>query len=60
MNNKLNNLNAALKTYWTTLNCFFYKTKIPAIPPLLSDGNFVYNSCEKANLFKNIFAKSVR
>ena len=30
--------------------------KIPAIPPLLVDGKFVSDFCEKANLFNNFFS----
>ena len=33
-----------------------YDKKIPAIPPLLADGNFISDLCEKANLFNNFFA----
>ena len=48
--------NAASKTYWSILNRFLYNKKIPAIPPLLVDGNFISDFCEKANLFNNFFA----
>ena len=52
MTSKLENSNAAPKTYWFIL----YNKKISAIPPLLVDGNFISDFCEKANLFNNVFA----
>ena len=37
----LEDSNAASKTYWSILNRFLYDKKIPAIPPLLVDDNFI-------------------
>ena len=48
--------NAASKTYWSILNRFLYNKKIPAIPPLLVDGNFISDFCKKANPFNNFSA----
>ena len=56
MTSKLEDSNAASKTYWSILNRFLYNKKIPAIPPLLVDGSFISDFCEKANLFNNFFA----
>ena len=56
MTSKLENSNTAPKTYWSILNRFLYNKKIPAISPLLVDGNFVSDFYEKANLFNNLFA----
>ena len=56
MTSKHENSNTAPKTYWSILNCFLYNKKIPAIPTLLVDGNFISDFCEKANLFNNLFA----
>ena len=56
MISKFENSNTAPKTYWSILNRFLYNEKIPAIPPLLVDGNFISDFCEKANLFNNSFA----
>ena len=53
---KLEDSNAAPKTYWSILNRFLYNKKIPAIPPLLVDGTFISDFCEKANLFNYFFA----
>ena len=56
MTSKLENSNTAPKTYWSILNRFLYNKKIPAITPLIVDGNFISDFCEKANLFNNFFA----
>ena len=56
MTSKLENYNTAPKIYWSVLNCFFYNKKIPAMPRLLVDGNFISDFCEKADLFNNFFA----
>ena len=55
MTDKLQNPSTACKTYWAILSGLLYK-KIPAIPPLLVDGKFVADFCEKANLFNNFFS----
>ena len=59
INDKLKIASTALKTYWDILNCLLYNKKIPAIPPLLADGKFVSDFCEKANLFNNFFHQYV-
>ena len=41
MANKLEDAFTAPKTYWTLINHVLYNEKIPAIPSLLVDGNFV-------------------
>ena len=56
MTSKLEDSNTAPKTYWSILNRFLYNKKIPAIPPLLVDGTFISDFCEKAKLFNNFFA----
>ena len=56
MTSKLEDSNTAPKTYWSISNRFLYNKKIPAIPPLLVDGTFISDFCEKANLFSNFFA----
>ena len=45
--------NTASKTYCSILNRLLYNKKIPAIPRLLVDGDFISNFCEKANIFSN-------
>ena len=56
MTSKLKDAFSAPKTYWTIINHLLYNKKIPAIPPLLVDGNFVSDFNKKANLFNNFFA----
>ena len=56
MTSKLEDAFSAPKTYWTIINHLLYNKKIPAIPPLLVDGNFVSDFNKKANLFSNLFA----
>ena len=56
MKNKLEDAFTAPKTYWTIINHLLYNKKIPAIQPLLVDGNFVSDFNKKANLFINFFA----
>ena len=56
MISKLEVSNTVPKTYWSILNRFLYNKKIPAIPSLLADGNFISDFCEKGNLFNNFFA----
>ena len=43
-------------TYWAFLSRLLYNKKIPAMPPLLVDGKFASDFCEKANLFNNFFS----
>ena len=52
MTDKLQNPSTAPTTYWAILSCLLYNKTIAAIPPLLVDGKFVSDFCEKANLFK--------
>ena len=56
MSKKLEDSHTALKAYWTILNCLIYNKKIPAIPLLFVDGNFISDFCAKANIFNNYFA----
>lgn len=58
MINKLDDSNTALKAYWIILNRLFYNKKIPTIPPLLADVNFVSDFYEEANLFNSSFASA--
>ena len=56
MTSKLEDAFSAPKPYWTIINHLLYNKNIPAIPPLLVDGNFVSDFNKKANLFNNFFA----
>ena len=53
---KLNNPNTAAKAYWKILKTFVNGKKIPSVPPLFINGNFVTNFLDKANIFNNFFA----
>ena len=44
------------KTYWSILKRFLNKLKVPSIPPLLVDGNFVTDFTKKASIFNTYFA----
>ena len=54
---KLTDQSTGQKTYWNILNQFLNKTKVPRIPPLFSNGNFIVCCQEKAKLFNEYFAK---
>ena len=56
LGNKLNNAQTGAKSYWSILNKFLQKKKIPLIPPILWNGTFVTNICEKIILFNTFFA----
>ena len=53
---KLNNPLLQVKTYWSILKTFYNEKKIPLIPPLLVDNNFVTDIQTKANIFNKFFA----
>ena len=44
------------KAYWSILNGFLGKAKIPTIPPLLVNNTFETDFLDKANIFNNHFA----
>ena len=54
---KLANPSTSSKTYWSILKTFVNGKKIPIIPPLLVNDNFITNFLEKANLFNEFFSK---
>ena len=56
MSKKLEDPKSAPKTYWTILNRLIYNKKIPTIPPLFVNGNFVSDFSVKANLFNEFYA----
>ena len=49
MTSKLEDAFSTPKTYWTIINHLLYNKNIPAILPLLVDGNFVSDFNKKAN-----------
>ena len=44
------------KSYWSVLNKFLQKKKIPLIPPICLNGTFITKTCEKITLFNTFFA----
>ena len=54
--NKLTKFHKSSKAYWSLLKTFLNIRKIPVIPPLCHEGNFVTNFKKKANLFNSFFA----
>ena len=54
---KLNNPLLQAKTYWSILKSFYTEKKIPIIPPLLVDNNFVTDIQMKADIFNKFFAE---
>ena len=57
---KLNYPKTAPKTYWSILKTFVNGSKIPLIPPLLVNNEFVTDFLEKANLFNDFFREQCR
>ena len=53
---KLNNPLLQAKTYWSILKTIYNDKKVPLIPPLLIDDNFVTDIKIKANIFNKFFA----
>ena len=51
MSAKLDNPKSVPKTYWTIINKFLSKKKIPIIPPILVNGELVSDFKQKANIF---------
>ena len=54
--NKLNDPLLGPKKYWSILNRFLNKKKIPLIPPILNGDMFVTDIAQKADLFNIYFA----
>ena len=54
---KLADPSTSNKAYWKILNGFLNNCKIPRIPPLFVEGNFITNCKEKASTFNTYFAE---
>ena len=52
LGNKLNDPQTGAKSYWSILNKFLQKKKIPLIPPICLNGTFITKICEKITLLK--------
>ena len=53
---KLANPATSLKTYWSILKTFLNNKKIPCIPPLFHENEFIIHFKEKDKLFNTFFA----
>ena len=56
LGNKLNDPLIGPKKYWSIINKFLNKKRIPLIPPILHNNIFVTDIVTKANLFNDFFA----
>ena len=54
--NKLNDPLIGPKKYWSIINKFLNRKKIPMIPPILHGGNFITDPQAKVNIFNEFFA----
>ena len=45
------------KAYWSMLKTFLNNKKIPCIPPIYHNNNYITDFKEKAEIFNNFFAK---
>ena len=52
----MNDPQTGAKSYWSILNKFLQKKKIPLIPPICLNGTFITKICEKITLFNTFFA----
>ena len=58
LGNTLNDPNIGSKRYWSILNKFLHKRKIPKIPPIRDERNvLVSDTSKKASIFNSFFAK---
>ena len=56
MATKLTKFHKSSKAYWSLLKTFLNNRKIPVIPPLYHEGDFVTNFKKKVELFNSFFA----
>ena len=56
LGSKLNDPFIGIKKYWSILNTFLNKKKIPLIPPILHDNILITDLTAKSNIFNDYFA----
>ena len=54
---KLSSPNTSAKAYWAILKSFVNGKKVPSIPPLFTNGQFVTDFLSKANIFNTFFSQ---
>ena len=54
---KINIIQENIKVYWSLLKTFMNDKKMPVIPPLIHENNFVTFFKEKAEFLNSFFAK---
>ena len=54
---KLSNPETSSKAYWSILKSFLNDKKVPIIPPLYQNGNFIVDFHQKAELLNSFFAE---
>ena len=54
---KLRDRNTSPKAYWSLLKTFLKNIKIPCIPPIFYENDFVIDFQKKAEIFNELFAK---
>ena len=57
LSRKLSNPETSSKACWSLLKSFVNDKKMPIIPPLYHNGNFITDFCQKAELFNSFFAE---
>ena len=57
LSSKLTNKNTNSKCYWSILKSFLNNKKIPCIPPLIYNNQFITDFKEESELFNSFFAK---
>ena len=58
--NKVNNPCTTQKSYWMIVNRLMNKCRVPKIPPLLINNQFILNCGEKAKYFSDFFSQQCK
>ena len=59
INAKLNDPSLSNKTYWSILKTFYNSEKVPIIPPLIINNNFVTDFQEEAKVYNSFLRSNV-
>ena len=55
MGNKVNDYGTSQRSYWKIINRVMNKCRVPKIPPILINNQFILNCSEKAKHFNDLF-----